>query len=178
MPVGPAERRRMTDRYLDTDEFDGRLAGALYRARLRRSDRSVELTVKRRGIYQGALSERLELKGGATRSRNPARWPASEARDRLLAVAGTGPLVEIAAIRQQRLIRHFRRGATEVEVSLDALEALVGPRVAARRWELEIELLTGEKSALMDLATALRTVPGVSVSEGSKLDFAKSAQLG
>ena len=167
----------MTDRYLDTDQFDGRLAASAYRARLRRSHAAVELTVKRRGIYQGALSERLELKGAATRSRNPARWPASEARDRLLAVAGTGPLVEIAAIRQQRLVRLFRRGSTVLEVSLDALEALAGRRVAARRWELEIELIEGEKDGLLELATALRAVPGVGGSEGSKLDFAKSAQL-
>jgi inorganic triphosphatase YgiF len=175
-PTGPAERRRMTDRYLDTDHIAGRLQASAYRARLRRSHRSVELTVKRRGTYQGALSERLELKGEATRSRNPARWPASDARDRLLAVAGPGPLIEVAAVRQRRLVRHFRRGRTEVEVSLDGMESLDGPRVVERRWELEIELIEGDRTALLDVAGAFRRLPGVADATGSKLDFARAAR--
>lgn len=166
----------MTDRYLDTDHVAGRLQASAYRARLRRSHRSVELTVKRRGTYQGALSERLELKGEATRSRDPARWPHSEARDRLLAIAGPGPLMEIAAVRQRRLVRHFRRGGTEVEVSLDAMESLDGARVVARRWELEIELLEGDRAGLLEVAGGFRRLPGLASATGSKLDFARAAR--
>ncbi|HEX7949470.1 MAG TPA: CYTH domain-containing protein [Candidatus Limnocylindrales bacterium] len=175
-PVGPPERRDVTDRYLDTAVTGGRLETAGYRARLRGGHGGIELTVKRRGTYVGALSERLELKGAANRSRRPATWPPSVARDRLLAIAGPGPLVEVAALRQGRLVRLVRRGATEVELSLDALEGLDGERVAARRWEVEIELIGGDRAALEELASVIRRLPGVVDPEGSKLDFARAAR--
>lgn len=175
-PVGPAERRQITDRYLDTAVVGGRLETAGYRARLRRGHGAIELTVKRRGTDTGARSERLELKGRATRSRRPPQWPASAARDRLVAVAGDDPLVEVAALRQRRLVRRFERGATDVELSLDGLESLDGDRVVGRRWEVEIELLTGDRDALDALAAAIWNVPGVSEPEGSKLDFARAAR--
>lgn len=175
-PVGPAARVDITDRYLDTAVTGGRLEMAGYRARLRSGRGSVELTVKRRGTFVGALSERLELKGPATRSRRPAGWPPSSARDRLLAIVGSAALVEVAALRQRRLVRHLRRDATQVELSLDALEGLDGPRVVARRREVEIELVGGERAALEELAAAIRRLPGVVDPVGSKLDFARVAR--
>lgn len=174
--VGPAERKEITDRYLDTAASGGRLEVAGYRARLRRGHGAIELTVKRRGTHTGARSERLELKGPATRSRRPSTWPPSAARGRLVAVAGDGPFVEVAALRQRRVVRRFRRDTTEVELSLDALAGLDGNRIAARRWEVEIELLTGKRDALDTLATVIRSLPGVGDAEGSKLDFARAAR--
>ncbi|MBI3751093.1 MAG: CYTH domain-containing protein, partial [Chloroflexi bacterium] len=177
-PVGPAQWKAVTDRYLDTAVGGGRLEAAGYRARLRRGRGAIELTVKRRGTYAAGLSERLELNGPATRSRDPSRWPASAARDRLLALTGAGQLVEIAALRQRRLVRVFRRDTTVVEVSLDALAGLAGDRVSARRLEVELELLGGDREALTDLATVVRGLPGVRDPEGSKLEFARAARGG
>ena len=175
-PVGPAARRTITDRYLDTAVTGGRLEVAGYRARLRRGHGSIELTVKRHGTYAAGMSERLELKGPATRSRRAVTWPPSLARDRLLAIAGPATLVEVAALRQRRLVRLVRRGATEVELSLDALAGLDGARVTGRRWEVEIELVAGERAALEELAAVIRSLPGVVDPEGSKLDFARAAR--
>lgn len=168
---------RVTDRYLDTDRASGRLAAGLIRARLRRTGAAVELTVKRSGTEVDGVTTRVELSGRATRAIDPARWPPSAARTALVEAAAELPLREIAALRQRRLTRVLRRGSTRVEVSLDALEALDGPNVVARRYELEAELLAGEQAALADLAAALRSIEGVTPPLGSKLQFALDAVL-
>jgi inorganic triphosphatase YgiF len=167
----------ITDRYLDTDPHFGRLATAQMRARLRSTGRSVELTVKRPGTEALGVTTRVELEAPATRSLDPRRWPASAARDALLAATGGEPLVEIARLRQRRLTRLFRRAATTVEVSLDALAALDGRTVVARRHELEAELIDGDDAALADLAEALRRIDGIGPALGSKLRFALDAVL-
>lgn len=168
---------RITDRYLDTAPWAGRLEQSGYRARLRRTGREIELTVKRRGQIRGDVTERLELKGPATRSRVASRWPASVARDRVAAMVGDLALQEVAALRQERLVRRLQRDETEVELSLDALQALAGSRVVARRWELEAELVRGDRTLLDELALALRRVPGVRDPIGSKLEFGRSGRL-
>lgn len=167
---------RITDRYLDTASVAGRLATAGYRARLRRRGTTVELTLKQPGRSDGGLSERIELTGPASASRHPGRWPASVARDRLVAIVGSNRLVEIAALRQRRLVRRYRRDQTEIEVSLDALEAIAEGRTAARSLAVELELLAGDRAALTELAAAVRSMPGVHDADGSKLDFARSVR--
>ncbi|HYC07914.1 MAG TPA: CYTH domain-containing protein [Candidatus Binatia bacterium] len=175
---GPLESRQITDRYLDTAPSAGRLELGGYRARLRRRAVAVELTLKRRGVEDGSVTTRLELTGPATRSRNPGAWPTSDARDLLVELAGPGRLVEVAALRQRRLVRNLRRGPTVVEASLDALEALDGPLVRERRWELELELVEGERDDLADLAAAVLALPAVEAAAGSKLEFARGARGG
>lgn len=167
----------IVDRYVDTDPYEGLLALAQMRARLRREGRSVELTVKRSGTEALGVTTRVELKGPATRSLDPRRWPASAARTALLAATGDAELVEIARLRQRRLTRLFRRGQTIVEVSLDALAALDGRQVVARRHELEMELVEGEAVHLGDLADAVRRVAGIVPALGSKLRFTLDAVL-
>jgi inorganic triphosphatase YgiF len=168
---------RVTDRYLDTDRVAGRLAAGLVRARLRRQGDAITLTVKRAGTESSGVTTRVELEGPATRAIEPERWPPSAARTVLIEAAGGLPLCEIAALRQRRLTRLLRRGATTVEVSLDALEALAGARVAARRYELEAELVAGEHGALAELSESLRAIDGVGPPLGSKLQFALDAVL-
>ena len=165
----------ITDRYLDTDQYLGRLAIAQMRARLRITGRAVELTVKRPGTEAFGVTTRVELEAPATRSLDPRRWPESLAREALLAATGGEPLVEIARLRQRRLTRLLRRASTTVEVSLDALSALDGRRVVARRHELEAELIHGDEAALGDLADALRRVEGIVPAIGSKLRFTLDA---
>src|SRR5262249_30095722 len=81
-------------------------------------------------------------------------------------------LIEIARLRQHRLIRNVRRGDTRVELSLDELEALDGDRVVASRWELEAELKGGDREDLRELANALSTTPGLGFPYGQKRLFA------
>lgn len=168
----------IVDRYLDTDLYEGRLALASVRARLRIEARSVELTVKRSGAQALGVTTRVEMKGPATSSLDPGRWPESAARTALLAATGGLELVEIARLRQRRLTRLLRRDGTTVEISLDALAALDGRLVVARRHELEAELVSGDPGDLGDLADALRRVSGVEPPLGSKLRFAADALLG
>lgn len=163
------------DRYLDTDAVEGRLALAVMRARLRVTGRSVVLTVKRSGVETGGVTTRVELEAPATRSLDPRRWPDSAARRALLEVTGDLRLVEIARLRQRRLTRLMHRGTSLVELSLDALSALDGRRVAARRHELEAELKAGDVTALAELADTLRGLRGICPPIGSKLSFAVDA---
>jgi inorganic triphosphatase YgiF len=170
--AGPAQLVRVTDRYLDTEVDDGLLARAVMRARLRSKRRTITLTVKRSGAEANGVTTRVELEAPATRSLRPDRWPASAARSALLAEIGDRPLRVIAELRQRRLVRLVRRGATTVELSLDALEAVVGGRIESRRHELEAELVEGDAQALGDLGEALRAADGVGPALGSKLNFA------
>jgi inorganic triphosphatase YgiF len=167
----------VVDRYVDTDPYEGRLALALMRARLRVAGRSVVLTVKRPGTEALGVTTRVELEAPATRSLDPRRWPESAARSALIAATAGESLVEIARLRQRRLTRLLHRAGTTVEVSLDALAALDGRRVVGRRHELEAELVTGDEAALADLAAALRGVDGIGPALGSKLRFTLDAVL-
>jgi inorganic triphosphatase YgiF len=175
--AGPLHLVSVIDHYLDTDLYDGRLARALIRARLRVTGGSVVVTMKRAGTETLGVNTRVELEGPATRSFDPGRWPDSAARAALLAALGGERLVEIARLRQRRLTRLFRRGSTTVEISLDALAALDGGRVVGRRHELEAELLAGDPADLAELGMALRAVDGIVQPLGSKLRFALDAVL-
>jgi inorganic triphosphatase YgiF len=174
--AGPLHTVVVVDRYLDTARGVGRLAGQAMRARLRTSRDEVTLTVKRSGI-EGDLgvTTRMELEGPATRDIEPRAWPASPAREALLAAADGLPLRQIAALRQSRLVRRFRRADTVVEISLDDLEALHAGEVVGRRHELEAELIEGDRGLLDGLAAALSQLDGVTEPIGSKLAFALGA---
>lgn len=163
----------VVDRYLDT--ADAALERVEARARLRESGAGVVLTVKRRGIVDGAITSRRELEGPASAMLQPGSWPASAARDDLLGLADGREILETVRLRQHRTIRRLRRAATVVEVSLDRLEAFDGAAVVATRWELEAELKAGDPAALQDLATALRRIPGVGEPVSSKRWFAMEA---
>ena len=175
-PAQPLVLRTIVDRYLDTHQESGRLARSAMRARLRHHGRLTTLTVKRSGTELDGVTERVELEAPATRALDPARWPASRARAAVLDVIGTGPLQEVARLRQRRLVRVVQRGATTVELSLDRLDAMVHDTVADRRFELEAELLEGSSTDLADLAEALRRINGLVPPLGSKLAFALQAR--
>jgi len=171
---GEARRVTVLDRYLDTEDLA--LETALTRVRLREGGDSLLATFKRQGVVQGGVTERVELDGPATEDPDPAGWPESPARVALLEILGPGRrLVETARLRQHRLLRDVRRGATVVELSLDQLEALDGDRVAATRWELEAELKQGARDDLGELVAALLRIPGVGVATESKRAFARTA---
>jgi len=174
--TAPPHQVRVTDRYLDTSPANGELARAGIRARLRRRGDEVKLTVKRPSTERRGVSTRVELEGPATRSLDPARWPASDARTALERGLNGQPLQEIARLRQRRLTQILRQDGTAVEISLDALEAMDGGQVLARRHELEAELKEGAEAALALLGDALLEIDGVEPPLGSKLAFALEAR--
>lgn len=175
--AGPPHVVQLTDRYLDTDPIAGRLFLKSIRARLRREGRVTSLTVKRSGVETRGVTTRVELEGPATRSLDPGRWPPSAARGALLEASASEPLEVIAQLRQRRLTRLLARGATVVELSLDALQAVDHGRVVARRHELEAELVSGDETALAELGEALLRIDGISPPLGSKLRFALEGAL-
>jgi inorganic triphosphatase YgiF len=182
LPVGPVHESTSLDRYLDTAERDGALDARGLRARLRDEDGAIVLGIKDRGARDGDTHSRREIEGPATASLDPLDWPASPVRELLVATLGGLPLVEIARLAQHRLKRRFRRGATEVEISLDRIQALDGYAVVAVRHEIEAELVSegtdvsGALHDMAELAVALRSVPGVGDSRGSKVSFARGAR--
>src|SRR5205823_1093955 len=105
----------------------------------------------------------------------PSHWPESPARAELVGIIGDAVLVETARLRQERLVRDLRHGATTVELSLDRLEALDGDAVVAVRWELEAELKSGSRDDLAMLSNALQVLPGISLAAESKRLFAMLA---
>jgi inorganic triphosphatase YgiF len=175
-PSGPAASAIEIDRYMDTAAPVGLLFAAGLRARLREEERGVVLAVKQRGVVDGSVTTRVELEGPATPELDPAAWPASRARSRLLETIGEQSLVEVAAVRQRRLKRNFRRGPVVVELSLDEMEALDGTEIVGSRCEFEVELVAGNAGGLEELAGALRELPGVREAIESKLTFALSSR--
>ncbi|HSL98150.1 MAG TPA: CYTH domain-containing protein [Candidatus Deferrimicrobiaceae bacterium] len=176
-PVSPTTSREVLDLYLDT--AGGRLRTAGLAARIRSEGGRHRLTVKSTAEpVGGAIHRRLEVEGPARPTPDPATWPPSAARDIVTAAVGRAWLRVIACIRQRRQTRLLGRGQTTVELSLDELEALAGPRderVLDRRVELEAELVKGELEDLEALAAALAVRSGLVPSGESKLDWARAA---
>ena len=166
----------LTDRYVDTAAVGGWLQALGMRARLRSQGGSVVLAVKRGGLERAGVTVRVELQAEATASLEPRHWPPSPARAALIEAIGTAPLIEIAVLRQRRLVRQIGLGATRVELSLDRVDAVERGRVLARRHEIEAELREGDEGALANLAEALQHLDGITPALGSKLAFGLSAR--
>jgi inorganic triphosphatase YgiF len=175
-PLAAARVVTLTDRYLDTALVGGWLQALGMRARLRTGGGQVVLAVKRGGLERAGVTVRVELQAAATASLDPRRWPPSAAREALIEAIGTEPLLEIAVLRQRRLVRPVAAGATRVELSLDRVDAVERGRVLARRHELEAELLAGAEGDLSRLAAALLHVDGLTPAVGSKLAFGLAAR--
>ena len=166
----------LTDRYVDTAPVGGWLQALGMRARLRSERGSVVLAVKRGGTERSGVTTRVELEADATASLDPRHWPPSAARDALVEAVGTESLMEVAVLRQRRLVRRIGAGSTTVELSLDRVDAVQAGRVLARRYELEAELVAGDERDLARLAEVLGRIDGVTPAVGSKLAFGQSAR--
>ncbi|HLX34939.1 MAG TPA: CYTH domain-containing protein [Candidatus Limnocylindrales bacterium] len=171
--AGPLHEDAILDRYFDT--ADGRLEAAGARARVRTGVGAPLLAIKWHGVDTGRVTARRELEGPAGAGLDLAGWPDSAARRELERLTRGEPIVEIARLRQRRLARLIRRGATSVELSLDALEALAGEDLAATRNELEAELKAGGAGPLHELAAVLASLSATGPATGSKLGFALGA---
>ncbi len=139
----------ITDRYFDT--ADGALAAAGYGARLRRVGRQTLVTVKSDLEVVGGLHRRLELEAPATRALDPRKWPESEARSRVVEVAGERRLIEKFAVTQERRELEASIAGAVVVVSIDEAVVSVAGRAAGELRQLEVELRSGDESALRAL---------------------------
>ncbi len=170
--TGPVETVRHEDRYVDT--ADGALEAAGYAGRLRSTGSGTILTLKglERHDDGAALQRREEHEGPADPGRPPADWPASEARDAVIQIAGDRALHDLVELRQVRQKRFYARNGTVVEVSVDDVEVLVATAVAERFVELELELREGDEAELEPLADMLAEIEELVAVDSSKFERA------
>lgn len=167
------------DRYLDT--ADGQLAAARWACRLRTRDGRTVISLKgpaavERAGDPRALHRRPELEGPATSAIDPAAWPPSEARDRLLELARGGVLGERLALAQQRTERAVQLdGARVGTLSLDRADVLGSGEQRGRLLIVELELTTDlalATGSLDALADALGAIDGLEPDRPTKLELA------
>lgn len=141
--------------YFDT--ADTRLRAGRYGLRVRDLGGRRIATLKGETRSVDGLHERDEWEVDIGGDDRPETWPASEIRERVLALLGGAPLLPILTIATQR--RHVyasRAGVRVAELSLDEGTIHAGGRTESFR-ELEIELLDGrERTDLEALVTLLR----------------------
>jgi CHAD domain-containing protein len=173
--LGPATDVLQEDRYLDTP--DAALAAAGYAGRLRSTDGGTIISLKglKRQDDGGATHRRDELEGPADPSAPPVAWPASEARDVVVGIAGDRALEELVVLRQLRRKRLYGKDGTVVELSLDDVEVVSGGRVVERFAELEAEVREGDEAMLGPLAELLGEIEELVPAGSSKLDRAMEA---
>ena len=173
--LGSAATATELDRYLDTGDL--RLAGARWACRLRFRDGRTIVSLKGPAEHAAAdvVHRRPELEGPADSSLDPLDWPASEARDRLLAMADGAALVERFRLEQQRTERSvIVDGSTVGTLSLDRVAVRRGATQLGRLLVVELELAsaTGAASDARPLAAALGQLDGLAPDPLSKLEHA------
>ncbi len=159
----------LEDRYLDTS--DGALARGGYGARLRRQDGAITLTLKSLGRGEGpggALFRRVELEGPATWDMRPEAWPESEARRRLMALAGAAPLVPRFTLRQVRRERDLRGSDGWAILSLDAVRVEAAGHDIGGGTFVEVESRGGSERMLQEVGAILERSGAVTPEGRSK----------
>jgi inorganic triphosphatase YgiF len=154
--------------YFDT--ADRRLRAGQYGLRVRDLGSRRIATLKGAAKARDGMYERDEWEIEIGDDDDPATWPASQARDRTLALLGGAAPQPILAIRTRRLhMIALRGGARVAELSLDTGVIDAGGRSANFR-ELEIELLgTGTRADLDELVALLRARFTLNPEDRSKL---------
>jgi inorganic triphosphatase YgiF len=153
--VAEPEAEDQRNVYFDT--ADRRLRAGQYGLRVRDlGDRRIA-TLKGAAQARDGIYERDEWEVEIGDDDRPSAWPASEARDRTLALlAGAEPLPILTIRTRRRHVIASRGGTRTAELSLDEGAIDAAGRAAAFR-ELEIELLkTGMRADLDELVGLLR----------------------
>jgi CHAD domain-containing protein len=173
--VAPPETIVHEDRYVDTD--DGALTAAGYAGRFRTSAGETLIALKglRREDEGGVAHRREELEGPADANTAVSAWPASTAREAVLAIAGDSPLRELVQVRQVRRRRAYGAAGAMVELSVDDVEVVMGDRTIERFAELEVELREGDEAVLEPFAELLSEIEELVPSDASKLERAMEA---
>ena len=170
---GPVDSIRVEDRYVDS--ADWALARAGFAARLRKTSRGTEISLKAQNSSGGRLQRRDEIEGPADTDLIPGDWPASQARTIILELCGDEALVELLTIRQLRRVRNLQAGSTRAELSVDEVEVVGDGRVLDSFEELEVELKRGDEAPLADLVQVFDKDGGLRPVSRSKLARAVKA---
>jgi inorganic triphosphatase YgiF len=174
--LGPARMTLELDRYLDTADL--RLSAARWACRLRRRDGRTIVSLKGPPQHRAGeiVHRRDEVEGPAGPDLDPQIWPASPARDRLLAFTAGGELVERFRLEQERTERSVGVGEMPVGVlSLDRVRVLYRESQAGRMFVVELELDSAALAVGFDhrpLADALGRVSGLSPDPLTKVERA------
>jgi inorganic triphosphatase YgiF len=174
--LGPATEALEMDRYLDT--ADGRLASAGWACRLRTRQGSTRLSLKGPPQHAAgtALHRRPEIEGPVDASQPPPAWPASPAREQLLALSAGAELVERLALRQRRVERSVAIGGEEVgTLSLDRVQVEQDGVAHGSFAVVELELAGAGMGGGFEpgpLADALLATPGLVQEPHTKLERA------
>ena len=169
-PDGQVRSIRVEDRYVDSTDWA--LARAGFAARLRKTSRGTEISLKATNVSPGRLHRREEIEGPADEALVPGGWPASQARNVVMELCGDEPLIEMLTIRQLRRVRLLAAGGTRAEMSLDEVEVMGLGRVLDTFEELEVELKRGDEKALESLVRLFDRDPALAAVSRSKLDRA------
>ena len=172
-PPGPESGWRtleIRDRYFDTPDLALKEAGL--GARLRTVGSETTLTVKAPIDVAEGLHRRLELEAPATRDLNPDDWPDSEARSRLVEVAGDRRLIEQFVIGQGRRERTIELDGATAVASIDEGEVEYLGVPAGEIRHFEIELRDGSAAALGAFAERVLKSDLVVAEDRSKLELA------
>jgi inorganic triphosphatase YgiF len=164
------------DRYLDT--VDLRLAAVRWACRLRSREGRTIVSLKGPAEHGAGdpLHRRAEIEGPATPSPDPAEWPPSPARDRLIAMTGGGALEERFSLDQERTERAVSQDGDRIGgLSLDRVRVVRDRREVGRMWVVELELDPAALAQGVDhapLAQALSAIDGLVPDPLTKLERA------
>jgi inorganic triphosphatase YgiF len=147
--------QQVRDTYLDTV---GRLIlGAGYACRRREQSEGILITLKGLGSTQSVVHRREELETWIPSDLPPAQWPRSPARERVLQLIGSAPLLPLFELQQTRTLRRMTQGEHLVaELSLDDVYVKAGNREQTYL-EAEVELKSqGTEDDLSVIVACLR----------------------
>lgn len=137
------------------DTADARLRAVQYGFRIREVAGKRIATLKGPTSVTEGVHSRSEWEAVIGDSDPPEGWQPSEVRERLLALTGGAPLLQLLVIHTTRQhIYALRNSVRVVELSLDQGQIRAGGRSEDLR-ELELELLPGSIRADLDLLVAL-----------------------
>lgn len=164
------------DRYVDT--VDLRLAAVRWACRLRTREGRTIVSLKGPAEHEAGdpLHRRPEVEGPATPSLNAREWPASPARDRLLAMTGSGALEERFSLEQDRTERAVSLDGGRIGgLSLDRVRVIRDRSEVGRMSVVELELDPSALAQGVDhaaLARALSAIDGLAPDPLTKLERA------
>lgn len=132
------EEQTLSDHYMDTSQRDIRKGG--YACRMREKSGQWLLTVKGLGSVEGSIHQREEYEIEIQQNTLPQQWPDSPARDLVISLTGSHPLVELCTIHQRRTKRAVYQDQRRVgEMSLDVVD-MESVGQSQQVYEIEIEL--------------------------------------
>ncbi len=164
------------DRYVDTADL--RLAAVRWACRLRSREGRTIVSLKGPAEHEAGdpLHRRPEVEGPATPDLDPAAWPSSPAREKLLAMTGGAALVERFSLEQDRTERAVSLNGGRIGgLSLDRARVVHNGREVGRMFVVELELDPSALSQGVDhapLAEALSKVDGLEPDPFTKLERA------